>query len=140
MRKLQPLTAEVKMALEFATNAHEGQFRKYTNEPYIVHPIAVANLLRRVYHTEEMLIAALLHDTVEDTPVTLDDIRAEFGDDVATLVHYLTEKSVPEDGNRAVRKEIDALHYAEGDWRSQTIKVADLIDNTRSIKKHDPDF
>jgi (p)ppGpp synthase/HD superfamily hydrolase len=75
-------------ALEFATTAHASinQRRKYTGEPYIVHPIAVAELVRSVPHTPEMIAAAYLHDVVEDTPVTIEEIREEFGPQVAELV------------------------------------------------------
>src|SRR5688572_2066454 len=90
----------------FAERAHAaiGQRRKYTGEPYIVHPIAVAELVRSVPHTPEMIAAALLHDVVEDTPVTLAQIEAEFGPVVADLVDWLTDVSRPADGKRQVRK------------------------------------
>lgn len=128
-------------AVEFATRAHEGQTRKYTDEPYITHPLAVAEIVRKVpSHTEDMLIAAVLHDTVEDTDVKFEDINREFGITVTRLVHYLTEVSRPEDGNRALRKKIDADHYASGPSESQTIKVADIIHNTRDISTQDPRF
>ena len=67
-----------------------------------------------VKHTPEMICAAYLHDVVEDTDVTIDEIEREFGDTVANLVYWLTDISKPEDGNRAARKEIDAVHYAKG--------------------------
>lgn len=72
-------------ALEFAKTAHEavGQRRKYSNEPYIVHPMAIARLVKTVSHTPEMVAAALLHDTVEDTNVELADIEQSFGPVVA---------------------------------------------------------
>ena len=73
----------VQRAFEFATRAHEGQVRKYTGVPYIVHPSEVMGIVSTVEHDDAMLAAALLHDVVEDTDHTVDDIRAEFGDDVA---------------------------------------------------------
>lgn len=127
-------------ALKFATKAHRNQKRRYTGEPYIVHPIAVSELVRTVSHTEEMLAAAVLHDVVEDTEHTLEEIRENFGEEVANLVFFLTDVSRPEDGNRATRKEMDALHYAKGPSESQTIKVADLIDNTKNISTLDNKF
>lgn len=127
-------------ALEFATNAHSGQTRKYDGRPYIYHPIAVAEILRGFPHTEEMIAAALLHDTVEDTPVTIDDIRAEFGDQVADLVGWLTDVSKPSDGNRKIRKRKDLEHTAKAPPEAKTIKLADLVDNTGSIARHDPGF
>ena len=126
----------------FAENAHKGQTRKYTGEPYIVHPSAVAELLRLNYKdtTEEMYMAALLHDTVEDTDATHEEIARFFGDKVSELVKGLTDVSKPEDGNRATRKAIDRDHIAQGSKEVQTIKVFDLIHNTESIREHDPKF
>lgn len=128
-------------AIEFATRAHEGQVRKYTGEPYITHPIAVARIVATVPgHTTEMLAAAVLHDTVEDTPVTIPDIHSEFGAEIASLVHWLTEASTKADGNRATRKAIDRAFLAQAPAEAQTIKLADLIHNTASISQHDPNF
>lgn len=129
-------------AKEFATLWHGsiGQKRKYTGEPYINHPAAVVELVRSVPHTEEMLCAAWLHDTVEDTPCTLDEIERVFGFDVAALVEMLTDVSKPSDGNRKTRKAIDREHTSKASPEAKTIKLADLIDNSRSIVKHDPKF
>jgi (p)ppGpp synthase/HD superfamily hydrolase len=127
-------------ALIFATRAHDGQVRKYTGVPYIYHPIAVAEIVRGFPHTEEMIAAALLHDVVEDTPVTIEEIQKEFGDKVAELVGWLTDVSKPEDGNRKVRKQMDLEHIAKAPVDAKTVKLADLIDNTSSIVRHDPDF
>ena len=120
--------------------AHGDQKRKYTNDPYIVHPIAVSEIVKTVAHTDEMVAAALLHDVVEDTPVTIDEIKTKFGSKVAELVGWLTDISRPEDGNRKTRKAIDRDHSARAPADAQTIKVADLIHNTQSIEKHDPHF
>lgn len=129
-------------ALVFARSAHESidQRRKYTGEPYITHPIAVAALVKSVAHTEAMLAAALLHDTVEDTPVTLDEIHRVFGFEVAGLVEMLTDVSKASDGDRAARKSIDREHTAKASPAAKTIKLADLIDNTRSIVERDAGF
>ena len=128
-------------AIQFATRAHEGQYRKYTHDPYITHPLAVMEIVKGVPgHTEEMLVAAVLHDVVEDTPVTIEQIFEEFGTKVGELVHYLTDISTPEDGNRLKRKRKDAEWYAQGSADAQTIKVADFIDNTRDIAQNDPRF
>lgn len=96
----------VERARRYATKAHAAidQRRKYTDDPYIVHPQAVMELVRSVPHTEEMLAAAWLHDTVEDTPTTLGDIESHFGPKVAELVRMLTNVSRAEDGNRFERK------------------------------------
>lgn len=121
-------------------HAAVGQRRKYTGEPYIAHPAAVVELVRSVPHTEAMLCAAWLHDTVEDTLATLWGIEKMFDRDIASLVEQLSDTSVPSDGNRAERKRIDREHTAKASPEAQTIKLADLIDNTRSIAAHDPDF
>ena len=127
-------------AIKFATEAHGDQKRKYTGEPYITHPIAVMEIVREVPHTEEMLMAAVLHDTVEDTPVTIEDIKTKFGTKVAELVNGLTDVSRLEDGNRKTRKAMDRAHLAKQNAEVQTIKLADLIHNTMSIGLYDPHF
>ena len=129
-------------ARTFATAAHAavGQLRKYTHEPYWVHPAEVAATVKTVAHTEAMVAAAYLHDVVEDTGVTLELVRAEFGDEVATLVGWLTDVSRPDHGNRAARKAVDRAHTASAPAEAQTVKLADLMSNTRSIVEHDPEF
>ena len=132
----------IEKARTFATAAHAacGQLRKYTYEPYIVHPAEVASIVRSVPHTDEMIAAAWLHDVVEDTGVTIEVIRAEFGAEIAELVGWLTDVSRPEQGNRATRKAIDRAHTAMASAEAQTIKLADLISNCTSIVEHDADF
>ena len=132
----------VERARVFATAAHAavGQLRKYTFEPYIVHPREVAQIVESAGGTPEMIAAAWLHDTVEDTGVTIETIREEFGSEVAELVGWLTDVSRPEQGNRAVRKAIDRAHTAAAPGAAQTVKLADLISNTRSIVAYDPKF
>lgn len=129
-------------AKEFAKKAHTsiGQVRKYTNEPYFVHCEHVATLVSQVTDDEDMICAAFLHDTVEDTPTTIEDIQKEFGSRVAQFVSELTDVSKPSDGNRAIRKAIDRNHTANASAEAQTIKLADLIDNTDTITKYDADF
>lgn len=129
-------------AWSFATKAHEGQTRRYTGEPYIVHPIAVANMVKDIMgiEREDMICAALLHDTVEDTDTTNADIAREFGAEIAELVNMLTDVSRPEDGNRAVRKNLDLIHLSTASPDAQTIKLADLIDNSRTIIQYGKGF
>lgn len=134
------MTNAVDRAIEFAKLAHEGQVRKYTGTPYVTHPIDVAMIVSTVPHTKEMLIAAILHDTVEDTDVVLADIEEEFGIDVANLVCELTDTSTHEDGNRAARKAIDRERLAQASAQAQTIKTADCLHNCGSIKQYDPEF
>lgn len=124
-----------------AAHAAVGQKRKYTGEPYIVHPAEVAKIVASVPgSTPEMVAAAWLHDVVEDTGCTLTDIHMAFGADIAALVGWLTDVSKPEDGNRAYRKARDREHSAAAPAEAQTIKLADLISNSRSIVEHDPAF
>ena len=134
------MTDIVTRAALFASRAHGAQRRRYTGESYIVHPAAVADLVRSVPHTQEMLAGAWLHDVAEDTSVTIDEVRSAFGAAVADLVEQLTDVSTPGDGNRAARKALDCAHLAGASPEAQTIKLADLIDNTRSIVAHDPKF
>lgn len=129
-------------AQAFATGAHMavGQVRKYTNEPYVNHCGEVADLVRSVPHDQEMIAAAWLHDTVEDTKVTQLDIANVFGSNVADLVYWLTDVSQPSDGNREKRKAMDREHISKAPARAKTIKLADMISNARNIESKDPDF
>ena len=132
----------IKRALEFSTAAHAavGQKRKYTGDDYIVHPIAVSEIVAAFGGTKEMVAAALLHDTVEDTNVTREQIAEEFGWKIFKLVVELTDVTKPEDGNRATRKAIEAKRLGMASKEAQMIKLADLIDNTKTIFKYDPKF
>ena len=141
----------VEKAKKYATAAHASisQLRKYTNEPYIVHPAEVVRIVMSVPHSEAMLAAAWLHDTVEDVFVAaqglpreegIEIIRAEFGDEVADIVDGLTDVSRKEDGNRATRKAIDRAHSGDAPAEVHTVKLADLISNSKSILEHDANF
>ena len=129
-----------KNVLDFAVKAHNGQTRKYTGEDYIVHPMAVADMVERHGGSEVQVCAALLHDVVEDTTVTFDDIRDNFGGDIAIMVRWLTDTSMPSDGNRRIRKGIDAKRLAEAPAEAQFVKLADLIDNSSTIFRFDKPF
>jgi (p)ppGpp synthase/HD superfamily hydrolase len=130
------------LALTYATAAHAavGQMRKYTDEPYIVHPIRVGDIVDKFGGTDEMIMAAYLHDVVEDTAVSIDNIHDMFGPVVARIVDGLTDVSVPEDGNRAVRKAIDRQHSADARYEAQFVKCADIMDNASDIGDNDPSF
>mgnify|MGYP001204156191 CR=1 FL=1 len=130
---------DLKAVLDFAVKAHEGQKRKYTQEDYIVHPLAVCRLVSQHGGSLEQQAAALLHDVVEDCDHTIDDIR-QFGDEVTELVEWLTDTSKPEDGNRAVRKGIDRQRLSEASAEAQFVKLADMIDNSKSIFAFDRSF
>ena len=128
-------------ALKVAYRAHEDQKRKYTGEPYITHPIAVAGILKGAGITNEyVLAAALLHDVIEDTNHTALDLYHHFPSQVVHLVNEVTDVSKPSDGNRKTRKEIDRKHLQKASPSGQTIKLADLIHNTQSIVQYDKDF
>jgi (p)ppGpp synthase/HD superfamily hydrolase len=129
-----------KRARLWAIRWHGDQVRKYTGEPYWHHPEAVAALVKTVPHTPEMIAAAYMHDVIEDTPCTETEMRQEFGDAVTDLVMWLTDASKPTDGNRKARKVIDRAHTAAAPPEAKTVKLADLIDNSKSILTRDPDF
>jgi hypothetical protein len=132
----------INKARHYATQAHKriNHRRKYTNQPYDIHLKAVAERVGSVSDDPEMIAAAWLHDTVEDTPVTFHDIEKEFGQEIGQLVSDLTDVSKISDGNRAVRKAIDRAHLAQAEPRAKTIKLADLIDNCRDICSNNPRF
>ena len=126
-------------AFELAREAHAEQKRK-SGEPYIIHPIAVATIV-----AEELklganpVIAAFLHDVVEDTDYTMDDIRQRFGDDVAFLVSVVTKKNT---GNYEISKQVDnykqmlnSVHY---DIRALLVKLADRLHNMRTLGSMPP--
>ena len=85
-----PKSAALEKALAYSIDAHQHQFRK-SGEPYIIHPILVASIVSSITNDESMAIAALLHDVVEDTPTSIEDINELFGGDVAHLVEGLTK-------------------------------------------------
>jgi (p)ppGpp synthase/HD superfamily hydrolase len=143
MKQLKDVQMIIK-AGEFATAKHQGQERKYTGEPYVVHPQEVARIVSKVepvgYNNSNLIAAALLHDVVEDTDTTLEEVALLFGRPVANIVEMVTDVSTLADGNRAFRKNMELEHIKKANWEGQTLKCADLISNTRSIVTHDPDF
>jgi (p)ppGpp synthase/HD superfamily hydrolase len=132
----------VTQAQMFATAAHAaiGQKRKYSGDDYIVHPARVASIVTQHGGTDEMVAAAWLHDTVEDTDVSPDLILDMFGGKVADIVEGLTDISLATDGNRAKRKSIDCIHSANSSTESQFVKCADIIDNSWDIADNDKSF
>ena len=129
-------------AMKFAIFHHRSidQRRKYSNEPYEVHPIAVAAIVRSVGGTDEMIAASFLHDSAEDTNATIDDILREFGPLVASYVDGLTNVATKSDGNRAARRKINDTHTAIQCPEVKTIKLADCIHNVSDILKQDAKF
>lgn len=136
-------------AAAFAAGAHYGvgQMRETLddpNVPYIVHPLEVADTVAGVAGiSTEAIIAALLHDVVEDTKVPIEVIRHMFGLEVAELVLDVTDVYTPEaypDKNRAERKRLEAERLSYIDPEAQTIKLADGLSNTPSIAENKPKF
>jgi (p)ppGpp synthase/HD superfamily hydrolase len=136
---------------DFADKAHGMQMRKYTPERYIVHPERVMNLLRPRTGDIALLAAALLHDVLEDTPTTgeqiLDFLKTLMPEALAkrtlALVIELTDVYVKEDypgWNRKKRKSAEMERLITTSPESQTIKYADIIDNCREIVKYDRNF
>lgn len=132
----------VETARVFATARHAaiGQVRKYTGEPYIVHPAAVVEILESVGCPDWMLAAGWLHDVVEDCGVSLDYIFDHWGWRVSNAVDWMTNRATKADGNRRRRFEIDMARQARATPQAKTIRLADIIDNTRNIHMLDPDF
>lgn len=127
----------------YADAAHGavGQKRKYTGEPYIVHPAEVVAILEAAgVDSPVVLAAAWMHDLLEDTMVERQSILRVFGPVVLSLVQQLTDVSRPEDGTRRHRKMLDRLHIARACPEAKSVKLADLISNTRSIVERDPKF
>ncbi len=133
-----PISQLVVKALAFAERAHAGQQRKFTGEPYINHPLAVLALVRSVPHTIEMECAALLHDTVEDTGASIEQIVQLFGGTVAQYVAALTNDLAALD--RAAREHATLSRLAAAPREVKTIKLADVIDNTYSVAERDAAF
>ncbi|SEM69097.1 bifunctional (p)ppGpp synthetase/guanosine-3',5'-bis(diphosphate) 3'-pyrophosphohydrolase [Paenibacillus sp. OV219] len=133
--KEQDLT-RIKEAYEFADQAHHGQVRK-SGEPYILHPVAVAEILVNMQMDVLSIIAALLHDVVEDTTVPLEEVRSRFGDACAAVVDGLTKlekikfRSKEEQQNENYRKMFVAMAQ---DIRVILIKLADRLHNMRTLK------
>ena len=127
--------ANVKKAYELAAKVHEGQ-KRLSGEPYIMHPLSVALILARLGMDDASIIAAMLHDTVEDTDLTNDEIKKEFGDTVAELVDGVTKigrvplQTKEEQQAENIRKMLIAMSR---DIRVIIIKLADRLHNMRTL-------
>src|SRR6476660_4104408 len=126
--------ALIERAYDTAEKHHHGQTRK-SGDPYITHPLAVTTILADIGMTEPTLVAALLHDTVEDTAYTLDQLRSDFGEEVAVLVDGVTKLEKVQYGDSAqaetIRKMIVAMSR---DIRVLVIKLADRLHNMRTVR------
>ena len=121
-------------AVEFAIFAHAGQVRKYDGEPYVVHPIDVCEILYTAGETDtDLLVAALLHDVVEDTHYSVGDIEEMFNPVVAHYVAGLTAPSImiKSVATRKHSKQVDLEFLIQQCDAVKTIKIADIISNTK---------
>lgn len=126
----------VEKALAFATKAHEGQFRKGTTRPYIVHPIEVGKIVASMTQDEEIISAAILHDTIEDCEgVTAEILQQEFSPRVAELV---MQESEDKSKTWRERKEATIKHLASASREMQMIGLADKLSNIRDINRDYP--
>lgn len=127
----------VKRAVEFAKKAHEGQFRKGTKRPYIMHPMEVSDIVATMTEDEELIAAALLHDTVEDCEgITGDVIRKEFSDRVADLV---LQESEDKSKTWMERKGATIEHLKVAPREVQMIALGDKLSNMRDIDRDYPE-
>lgn len=124
------ITTMESKAMNFAITAHEGQFRKGDKTPMVTHPIRVAETLKQYGFSEEAVIAGYLHDTVEDTDVTLDDIERKFGAEVRRIVAGNTEDKTKTWQERK-QHTINWIREAPLDVRA--LIVADKLDNLISL-------
>ncbi|HEY2879896.1 HD domain-containing protein, partial [Nocardioides sp.] len=126
--------ALIERAYRTAEHLHAAQSRK-SGDPFITHPLAVATILADIGMTEPTLVAALLHDTVEDTPYTLDELRSDFGDEVAQLVDGVTKLDKVKYGETAQAETIRKMIVAMArDIRVLVIKLADRLHNMRTVR------
>jgi (p)ppGpp synthase/HD superfamily hydrolase len=138
----------------FATAAHGAinHRRKYTGEPYIVHPVEVAEIVEFNYRFDAtisldhiksidyVIAASYLHDVIEDTAITEENLLNEFPFGVVRLVVELTNVSKPEDGNRKARKTLDLMKTACTSFDAKMIRLADITSNIRTIFSCDRGF
>jgi (p)ppGpp synthase/HD superfamily hydrolase len=149
------LPANLVGAYEFAREAHKNQRRKYTGEPYIVHPLDVlhrmligiknvsANAVIEARLLQELLPVlkgCLLHDTVEDCDVSLTTIEREFGIETANIVFWVTDTLTSAQGNRGTRKRLEAMRIGHAPIGARCLKLCDIGSNTNSIVENDADF
>ena len=119
-------------AAKFAIDAHHSIERRGKGYPYILHPMEAACIVSSLTTDPEMLAAAILHDTVEDTPVTIEQIRQEFGDRVAALVHHETSP-LPHGAPWRERKQAQADLIASSPLDSKMVALGDKLSNLRTI-------
>lgn len=125
-------------AIVFATKAHEGQYRKGTQTPYILHPLETAAIVATLTNDEEVISAALLHDVIEDTAVTGEEIREAFGERVYSLVMSESEnkrEGVPAEISWKTRKSETLDHLKDAPLEVKMITLGDKLSNIRAISR-----
>ncbi len=123
-------------AVAFATKAHEGQVRKGTQKPYIVHPLEVASIVATMTDDEEIISAAILHDTVEDCEhVTIEEIKHHFGNRIA---HIVAQESEDKSKTWTERKKHTIEHLYDAPIEVQMVALGDKLSNIRDISRDYP--
>jgi len=125
-------------AIVFAVRAHAGTERRGKGFPYIVHPMEAMEIVATMTSDQELLAAAALHDTVEDTSVTVDDLRAEFGDRIAALVEAESDKfteGVSEEDSWHSRKQAAIDRLAAAPYEAKMVALGDKLSNMRAIAR-----
>ncbi len=126
----------VDRAIEFATKAHEGQYRKGTKRPYIVHPVEVGDIVATMTKDEEVISAAVLHDTIEDCPEITEELLARiFTPRVAAMV---AQESEDKSKTWMERKGATIEHISLAPYEVQMIGLADKLSNMRDIDRDYP--
>lgn len=125
-------------AIIYAVEKHDGKTRKGTSIPYIVHPLEAMAIVSSITEDEELMAAAVLHDTVEDTDATVEDIEAKFGTKVAKLVASESEnkrEELPESETWKQRKEETIAHLKSADLETRIVCLGDKLSNIRAIER-----
>jgi (p)ppGpp synthase/HD superfamily hydrolase len=123
---------------EFALAKHGGQVRKHDGRPYIDHlDGVVAILTEHGFKSAEIIAAAFLHDTIEKSDTTIEELGRAFGLPVAELVYWLTDN---ENGSAESRALQAAWRLSRAPWNAKLIKLADIVDNGTAVVQHNPDF
>ncbi len=129
-------TSFLDKAVHFAVDAHAGTERRGKGYPYIVHPLEALSIVATMTSDQELLAAAVLHDTVEDTDVTIEDIRAAFGDRVAHIVEEESDKfteGVSEEDSWQDRKQAAIDRIAAASREAKMVALGDKLSNARAI-------
>lgn len=135
----KPLTTELlDRAIIFAVKAHAGTERRGKGFPYIVHPMEAMEIVATMTPDQELLAAAALHDTVEDTDVTIEEIRSVFGDRVATLVAHESDEAMPgvsEEESWHARKQAAIDRLTRAPYDAKIVALGDKLSNMRAIAR-----